>query len=272
VERNDVALWVGGLAFGGWLLYALTREDEAEAKTTNTTPTGPKPPDKTPSTAKKPAPIPPALAGKIPPCSTDKLPTGSYWHPYTRAKIGEVDQRILNYTKGWVWPVETEPQDPWRKPVVGDGYRFRSGPYFRSERHPKGRWHNGGDISFKRNHLLPKSARIPTQQTKWYDMWSGVRAIASGPGHVVRAGFIDTGGRVLIDHGNNIFTAYLHLERIDVKKGDEVRAGHIIGLVGKGKKRGFRHLHFEIWYGFLHKVLDPSPYLKQWSYVGRKAT
>lgn len=202
-----------------------------------------------------------ALRGRVHPMSTQPLPatlpTGSYWSPVTRATPGEIDARVTRLTAGWVWPVEREPSTPWRTPVVSDTYRRR----------PQ-RWHQGVDIMYKRDTALPRSQQTP-DRTRWHDMWPGVHAIATGPGIVVASGRIKTGGRVRIDHGGGLTSAYLHLDKVAVRKGDRVRRGQTIGTIGIGS--GVRHMHYELWQGWLHKPLDPSSYLPQWGYA-RRAT
>jgi murein DD-endopeptidase MepM/ murein hydrolase activator NlpD len=41
-------------------------------------------------------------------------------------------------------------------------------------------------------------------------------------------------------------TGYFHLERLDVREGQRVRRGEVIGLMGADPKGGPRHLHFEV--------------------------
>ncbi len=41
-------------------------------------------------------------------------------------------------------------------------------------------------------------------------------------------------------------TGYFHLERIDVREGQRVRRGEILGLMGGDPNGGPRHLHFEL--------------------------
>ena len=54
------------------------------------------------------------------------------------------------------------------------------------------------------------------------------------------------GGLVLVDHGSGWVTAYGHLGRLDVKRGDTVRAGQALGGVGETGYVAQPQLHFEI--------------------------
>lgn len=84
-----------------------------------------------------------------------------------------------------------------------------------------------------------------------------VRATADG---VVRTtGWDAKYGRYMdIDHHNGYLTRYGHLDEITAKRGDRVRRGQAIGMVGKtGRATGY-HLHYEVRrYG---RALDPRSY------------
>lgn len=53
-----------------------------------------------------------------------------------------------------------------------------------------------------------------------------------------------TGGTLLIDHGHGISSNFLHLSRIDVKVGDRVEQGQVIGAVGSTGRATGPHLHW----------------------------
>lgn len=54
------------------------------------------------------------------------------------------------------------------------------------------------------------------------------------------------GNFILIKHENNIVTMYGHLNKINVKKGENVKQGNIIGAVGTTGRSTGPHLHFEV--------------------------
>ena len=53
-----------------------------------------------------------------------------------------------------------------------------------------------------------------------------------------------TGGTLLLDHGRGVSSNFLHLSRIDVKPGDRVEQGQVIGAVGKTGRATGPHLHW----------------------------
>ena len=53
-----------------------------------------------------------------------------------------------------------------------------------------------------------------------------------------------SGGTVLLNHGEGIYTCYFHMSKFQVKKGDLVKRGDILGLSGKSGRVTGPHLHF----------------------------
>jgi hypothetical protein len=71
--------------------------------------------------------------------------------------------------------------------------------------------------------------------------------VAANDGVVAHAGWLDIfGNAVVLDHGCGLQTLYGHLSGIDVKAGDTVKRGQVIGHSGQTGLAGGDHLHFAV--------------------------
>jgi len=110
----------------------------------------------------------------------------------------------------------------WRKNPFGSGYEF----------------HSGIDIT------APQGSRV----------------LATADGVVEFAGWHgDYGKTVIIRHPSGYLTLYGHLSQIDVKEGQRVKAGDVVGRVGSTGRSTGPHLHYEVIRG--SKPIDPSKFL-----------
>ena len=76
---------------------------------------------------------------------------------------------------------------------------------------------------------------------------TGTPVAVPAPGTVAVTGdFFFNGKTVQIDHGGGLVTMYCHLSRIDVREGDEVSRGQVLGLVGSTGRSTGPHLHWTI--------------------------
>lgn len=84
----------------------------------------------------------------------------------------------------------------------------------------------------------------------------GAPVFATGDGVVSRADYSETYGLVIyIDHGYGYETRYAHLLKYELKLGQEVKRGQLVGYVGTtGQSEGY-HLHYEV----LHNGTQVNP-------------
>ncbi len=84
--------------------------------------------------------------------------------------------------------------------------------------------------------------------------------VAAGDGTVVEEGKSDTWGhRLVIEHGDSLRTVYANNEMNLVTVGDQVEAGQVVALVGRGPEGKAPHLHFEVWKG--DEPVPPRDYI-----------
>ena len=103
---------------------------------------------------------------------------------------------------------------------ISSGFGVRRSPFGRG-----GDFHNGVDI------------KVPT----------GSPVCAAGAGRVTEAGTMTGYGlRIVVSHDYGLETVYAHLQKIEVKPGEEVKRGQRIGLSGNSGRTTGSHLHYEV--------------------------
>jgi len=76
---------------------------------------------------------------------------------------------------------------------------------------------------------------------------TGTEVYASGAGIVLEVGdYFFNGNSIYIDHGQGVVTLYCHLSRIDVRAGDHLAKGQLIGLSGMTGRATGPHLHWTV--------------------------
>lgn len=120
------------------------------------------------------------------------------------------DDDRADFAAPFIWPVQGR--------ISG---RFGSGRVYNGQ---PGAGHSGMDIA------------VPTG--------TPVKAPAAGVVTFADPDLYLTGGTVLIDHGHGVSSNFLHLSRVDVKPGDRVAQGEVVGAVGATGRATGPHLHW----------------------------
>lgn len=90
---------------------------------------------------------------------------------------------------------------------------------------------------------------------------SGTPIVASASGTVEWANYSSSAGNWIgINHGNGVYTVYMHMSAMLVSAGTRVSAGQTIGLVGTTGSSTGNHLDFS--------VRQNGAYVNPWNYVG----
>ena len=103
---------------------------------------------------------------------------------------------------------------------------------------------------------------VPRQPHNGLDIAGGVGTAISAPasGRVIGVGnYFFNGNTVFLDHGQGLISAYLHMSRIDVAIGQQVRQGDTLGAVGATGRVTGPHLH---WIVYLNQeTVDPALFI-----------
>ncbi|DAB29619.1 MAG TPA: peptidase M23 [Sulfurimonas sp. UBA12504] len=110
-------------------------------------------------------------------------------------------------------------------------------------------------------------ARVYNDSLKGYHGGTDYRAavgttiVASNDGVVALvADRFYSGGTVLVDHGQGIYTCYFHMSRFDVKKGQKIKKSQQLGLSGASGRVSGPHLHFAV---RINKIqVDPLQFIE----------
>jgi murein DD-endopeptidase MepM/ murein hydrolase activator NlpD len=90
---------------------------------------------------------------------------------------------------------------------------------------------------------------------------TGSPARATANGKVTIAGVNGGYGKMVeVDHGNGLTTRYAHLSAIEVRVGQGVRIGQIVGRIGSTGRSTGPHLHYETRVD--GDPVDPQKYLR----------
>jgi murein DD-endopeptidase MepM/ murein hydrolase activator NlpD len=86
-----------------------------------------------------------------------------------------------------------------------------------------------------------------------------VKAMNRGVIRIART-FTVYGNTVVVDHGQGIQTLYMHLSKLNVKEGDTVEIGQVVGLSGNTGYADAAHLHISVKINGLS--IDPMTFIR----------
>lgn len=112
-----------------------------------------------------------------------------------------------------------------------------------------------------------KSNTGKSQQIETVHKGMDFRAASGTPVHAANSGTVllarhlyFEGNCVIIDHGFGLYTLYMHFSRINVKPGERVSTGQLLGLSGATGRVTGPHLHWAVRYQNVY--LDPGKLMK----------
>lgn len=110
----------------------------------------------------------------------------------------------------------------------------------------------------RRVHPFYKVLRMHTGVDYALPVGSPVYATADGQVKVIKRSERGYGNMIVVEHGALYSTSYAHLEKINVRQGQSVRRGDVIGEVGNTGLSMAPHLHYEVLYK--GEAVDPVNY------------
>ena len=86
-----------------------------------------------------------------------------------------------------------------------------------------------------------------------------VKAMMDGEVTLSEKDMYFTGGTIIFDHGHGISTLYMHMKDIDVKVGQKIKQGQIVGTLGQSGRATGPHLDIRL--NWFDVKLDPASIL-----------
>lgn len=131
-----------------------------------------------------------------------------------KARLAAANAKARVYDGGmFSWPCPSYTK-------ISDEYGYRTDPFLGTQK-----FHNGIDLAAP----------------------SGSAIYAAYDGDVIAAGYSSSmGNYIMIDHGDSLYTIYMHASALYVSKGQSVYKGQSIAAVGSTGRSTGNHLHFSV--------------------------
>ncbi|MDT9587432.1 MAG: murein DD-endopeptidase MepM [Candidatus Arsenophonus melophagi] len=102
---------------------------------------------------------------------------------------------------------------------------------------------------FSLSRVNPVTGRPTPHQGVDFSMPVGTPILAVGDGEVIMAKYSGLAGNyIVIRHGHQYTTRYMHLRKLLVKPGQKIKRGERIALSGNTGRTTGPHLHYELWF------------------------
>lgn len=192
----------------------------------------------------------------------------------TIAGVGQV-QNLSVQVRNRKFPVQRINLPPGKAGVKATEYELKRATEFKAIKTPEKFWDgpfiapNKGRVSTiygVRRYYNGKFADDYYHRGIDYAGGAGSPVVAPAAGRVALVGKVSQGFRVHgnvvgIDHGQGVASIFMHLSRINVKEGDFVKPGELIGAVGSTGASTGPHLHWGLYVN--GKSVDPVPWRNQ---------
>ena len=187
---------------------------------------------------------------------------------------GEV-QNLSVQVRNRKFPIQRINLPPGKAGVEATEYELKRAAEFKAVKTPEKFWNgvflapNQGSVSTiygVRRYYNGKFADDYYHRGIDYAGAAGSPVVAPAAGRVVLVGKVSQGFRIHgnvvgIDHGQGVASIFMHLSRINVKEGDFVKPGQLIGAVGSTGAATGPHLHWGFYVN--GKSVNPVPWRNQ---------
>lgn len=167
-----------------------------------------------------------------------------------------------------------------RPPVIKQSSKNKGGPFIAAEDSTYDELLYRADNYIEKMQTLPLGRPVKGSVSSWFGKRkdplnqkaafhegidfrgrTGDPVIATADGKIIYAGKNGGYGNFIkISHGDGFTTSFAHLQKINVRSGDQVSRGQVIGAVGNSGRSTGSHLHYEV--NLKGRPVDPSKFMK----------
>lgn len=167
-----------------------------------------------------------------------------------------------------------------RPPVIKQSSKNKGGPFIAAEDSTYDELLYRADNYIEKMQTLPLGRPVKGSVSSWFGKRkdplnrkaafhegidfrgrTGDPVVATADGKVIYAGKNGGYGNFIkISHGEGFTTSFAHLHKINVRSGDHITRGQVIGTVGNSGRSTGSHLHYEV--NLKGRPVDPAKFMK----------